>query len=50
MTPSQIKRALKLYNAYRCDTAEYRKLAEEIGITTAELNSRCWHIVKGKTY
>jgi hypothetical protein len=50
MTKEQIKQAVKLYKAYRCDTAEYRKLAERLGIPTTELNRRCWHITKGKPY
>lgn len=36
--------------AYRCEGSEYRKLAEEIGIKTTELNRRMWHISRGKQH
>jgi hypothetical protein len=50
MTPTQAKLATRLYRAYKTETREYRQLAEALGINTAELNRRCWHIVKGRPY
>lgn len=45
MTPEQVKRALQLYSAYKTDTVAYRELAEQLGMSTGELNSRCWYIL-----
>lgn len=41
MTPTQLRAALVLYSRYKTDTAAYRKLAEQIGVTTTTLNQRC---------
>jgi hypothetical protein len=41
MTPGQMKRALKLYDAFKCDTMAYDALARECGMRTTELNARC---------
>lgn len=48
MTPSQQKTALRLYRAYKTNGSEYRTLAESMGITTGELNAKCWHVLKAK--
>lgn len=45
MTPDQLKRALKLYDAYKCGR-EYRELAEECGMQTTQLNAECWRYRK----
>lgn len=42
MTPVQLKRALRMYDAYKCLTREYRELAEELGIQVTDLNQRCY--------
>lgn len=46
MTPADTTRAVKLYQKYKTDTAEYRGLAERNGMTTAGLNSMCWRILR----
>lgn len=48
MTPSQQKTALRLYRAYKTNVSEYRTLAESMGITTGELNAKCWWILAAK--
>lgn len=50
MTPGQVKLALRLYKAYKTGTYAYRRLAEQIGITTTELNRRCWCILHAQPY
>jgi hypothetical protein len=50
MTALQIKTALKLYKRYKTCTAQYKSLAESLGITTADLNRRCWYLSKGQQY
>jgi hypothetical protein len=39
-----LERAYRLWKAYKTNTTEYRLLAASIGLTTAELNLRCWWI------
>lgn len=41
MYPDQLKRALKLYDAYKCDGREYRELAASYGMQITELNAEC---------
>ncbi len=45
MTPKLAKLAMKLYKSYKTDTMAYYELAKSLGMNTAELNSRCWHIL-----
>lgn len=49
MTPEQVKKALKMYKAWQCDTREYRELAESMGLNTGELNQKCWWILHPNT-
>jgi len=43
VTLKQQQRALSLYRRYKTHTAEYKDLAESLGMNTGELNSYCWH-------
>jgi len=42
MTADQYKRALKLYDRFKCDTMAYEDLAKEFGMRVTELNEYCW--------
>lgn len=44
LTPTQLKRAVRLYDKYQCDTREYRELAKSAGWNTGELNRHIWRI------
>ena len=48
LTPAQLSRALPLYRYYRCETAEYRALAAEIGCSIADLNLAVWHVERAR--
>lgn len=45
MTPAQTKLAVRLYRAYKCETREYRQLAESLGMNTGDLNAKVWRIL-----
>lgn len=44
LTPQQAKRAIKLYDKYKCDTSEYQEIANSVGWNTGELNRYIWRI------
>ncbi len=44
LTPDKLKRAIKLYDRYQCETREYHELAESIGWNTGELNRYIWRV------
>ena len=48
MTTKQIRLALRLWKAYRTETAQYRALAAELGIQVTELNQRCSWLNRGQ--
>jgi len=39
-----LKRAYRLWKAYKTATLEYCRLAQSLGIGTADLNRKCWRI------
>jgi hypothetical protein len=44
-----MKRAYRLWKQYKTDTREYRELAARRGISTADLNAKCWAINHNQT-
>ena len=37
-----LRRAYRLYVGYKTTTSEYRQIADEMGLTIGQLNSRLW--------
>ena len=42
LSPSDLKAALKLYDAYQCEGREYRELAARYGMPITDLNAMLW--------
>ena len=43
-------RAYSLWKRHKTDSREYREIAQQLHLNTAELNARCWHINHAKTW
>ena len=44
LTPEQLKRAIRLYDRYQCETREYREIAASVDWQITDLNRHIWHI------
>jgi len=54
MTPTTrtalLRRAQRLWDLYKCDTSEYKRIADTLHMRTTELTSHCWKVNHDKEF